>query len=817
MMVINNNIPALTTYGIVNNTSNALQKSIQKLSTGLRINSAADDAAGLSISEKMRAQINGLDRAVANAQDGVSLIQTAEGALTETHSILQRMRELSVQAANDTFTAQDRSYIQEEVDLLRDEIDHIGNTTTFNTKKLLNGDAAVLWSSSDLSTKAIVNGGLRNIDQFGQKKSVEGNYKITVKATPGDAEIQKTDIFKVKHEGVGYSRIGKTALTEADPTITDGIDDNKVDSITTDNLTTGIEYTVKAVGENADIGLTNVAYKVADSTANTLFTGTSFLTKATAGATAPVEKTYDLAFEVLGVSETGTHETGTTTVKLAVTGFQTSMDGTLKEINSEVTLTTTSGGDDAAASNQNITGIESDATQLLLTGSAFTRAAMRSMAVGDKVVVNSSNGAGGSSTGSQITVAYNSDPSKTTPDQTHTVNLADSVLKAGETANIGFMYLDKDTGELSKQKMSIKLSSNFGTGDFDTAGTIAKVMNYEIGDVAKSNVKLRDLDKFWDSQGNFMLEDPQTITITQGDGKTAKVTLYGHDTLQDVADKLNDAIANDLGQKKYVDDDGTDDFVNYVNTGKANTDESVAGTFVIRSAVAGKDGTLRFSSKSEDLINALSLNTLHNASESTYTVKIEDAHSGKLIVDETTITGNTLVGKLHENVDVEFDAMTGITATWNDSSKKFEYDATSAKTTTLHLADNTTVFQIGANKGDDMGINIGDMRSHALGLDKVLVTDHDSASRSIGVIDNAIDKVSTQRAKLGAYQNRLEHTMTNLQTSSENLTAAESRIRDTDMAKEMMNFTKLQIMLQAGNSMLAQANQLPQNVLSLIR
>ena len=135
----------------------------------------------------------------------------------------------------------------------------------------------------------------------------------------------------------------------------------------------------------------------------------------------------------------------------------------------------------------------------------------------------------------------------------------------------------------------------------------------------------------------------------------------------------------------------------------------------------------------------------------------------------------------------------------------------------LHLADNTTVFQIGANEGEDMGVNIGDMRSHALGLNEVLVTDRASAARSITVIDNALDKVSTQRAKLGAYQNRLEHTVNNLMVASENLTASESRIRDTDMAKEMMNFTKLNIMLQAGNAMLAQANQLPQNVLSLIR
>lgn len=118
-MRIYHNIPALFAYNALSNTNTALQKSINKLSTGLRINSAADDAAGLAISEKMRAQVNGLDKAVANAQDGISMIQTAEGALNETHSILQRMRELSVQAANDTLTSNDRQYIQLEVDQLR--------------------------------------------------------------------------------------------------------------------------------------------------------------------------------------------------------------------------------------------------------------------------------------------------------------------------------------------------------------------------------------------------------------------------------------------------------------------------------------------------------------------------------------------------------------------------------------------------------------------------------------------------------------------------------------------------------------------------
>ncbi|MDR1730808.1 MAG: hypothetical protein LBR61_01810 [Synergistaceae bacterium] len=276
-------------------------------------------------------------------------------------------------------------------------------------------------------------------------------------------------------------------------------------------------------------------------------------------------------------------------------------------------------------------------------------------------------------------------------------------------------------------------------------------------------------------------------------------------------DKLNTAIGQGLGQGQYTNDQK---FAQLGN-GAPNSALSTDGTIVISSVVTGSAGKLSFAGD-EDLLNALSLNTIKAAKESDYNITIADAHTGNILVDGVQVTGNKLIGLVHENVDVQFDSMLGITATMQtDGYYKYTYSTTGSDLY-LHLADNTTVFQIGANEGEDMGINIGDMRSTALGLDSVLVTDRESAARSITIIDNAIDKVSMQRAKLGAYQNRLEHTINNLTVASENLTAAESRIRDADMAKEMMNYTKLSILLQAGTSMLAQANALPQNVLSLL-
>ena len=138
-MVVQHNLSAINTNRQMGVVTDALQKSTEKLSSGYKINRAADDAAGLSISEKMRSQIRGLNKASDNAQDGISLIQVAEGALNETHSILQRMNELATQAANDTNTSTDRTAIADEIKQLNEELDRISTTTQFNKKNLLNG------------------------------------------------------------------------------------------------------------------------------------------------------------------------------------------------------------------------------------------------------------------------------------------------------------------------------------------------------------------------------------------------------------------------------------------------------------------------------------------------------------------------------------------------------------------------------------------------------------------------------------------------------------------------------------------------------
>lgn len=201
--------------------------------------------------------------------------------------------------------------------------------------------------------------------------------------------------------------------------------------------------------------------------------------------------------------------------------------------------------------------------------------------------------------------------------------------------------------------------------------------------------------------------------------------------------------------------------------------------------------------------------------ETRYTSSVYNAHSGKVIANGIKTTGNILSGII-PNTDIEFDSMAAIKSEWDENTKRYIFSEGETYSAVIHLKDNAAIFQTGANKGEDFMIQLDDTSCNALGISSVSVRTRETASRSISIIDRAINKISSQRSKIGAYENALEHTMSNLTTTSMNLTSAESRIRDADISKLMMDFVKLQIINQSGTSMLAQANQLPQSVLSLL-
>jgi len=240
-------------------------------------------------------------------------------------------------------------------------------------------------------------------------------------------------------------------------------------------------------------------------------------------------------------------------------------------------------------------------------------------------------------------------------------------------------------------------------------------------------------------------------------------------------------------------------------------------TLLIRSAIPGADGELKFSGD-EELLKALGLSTIQQSRESEFYVSTCDAHSSEIVSHLQKITGNKLYETISGSVDVRFDPLANTYVKWNELKKRFEFTAAEVVYSTyIHLADRATTLQIGANEGEDINVAIGNMSADALGVHKALVIDRNTAKRTITIIDNAITRVLNQKSKLGAYQNRLEYTANSLALSCGNLTASESRIRDLDIAKEMLNFTRLNILTQSAQAMLTQANQLPQNILQLFR
>jgi flagellin len=252
-MRINHNIAALNTHRQLNAASTAQGKSMEKLSSGLRINRAGDDAAGLAISEKMRGQIRGLDQASRNAQDGISLLQTAEGALNETHDILQRMRELAVQGSNGTNQPEDLDAIQSELDELVNEVNRIGDATEFNGKKLLDGS---LGNTPALSSDLTVANGINGVKING---TAADTYTLTVADNAGDTDITITNGSGVSQT---ISAVADPAAGQSSNITFDafGITLEVNSGLNAGNANTTLEtITVSADGVDLQIGSNNAA------------------------------------------------------------------------------------------------------------------------------------------------------------------------------------------------------------------------------------------------------------------------------------------------------------------------------------------------------------------------------------------------------------------------------------------------------------------------------------------------------------------------------------------------------------------------------
>ncbi len=781
-MVVQHNMTAMNTNRQLGISTGALAKSTEKLSSGYRINRAADDAAGLAISEKMRSQIRGLNQASTNAQDGISLIQTAEGALQESHSILQRMRELAVQAANGTETDEDRGNIQDEIAQLQDELDRIADTTEFNTMKLLNGDFSGVSATSTTSGP--------KYSQF------DGALSAFVTSNVADVKVSTTINATAGGESAIWDATGKNLTL---------------------NLAKDVTYSQEEIDkliENAkqeDSGAENVPAEVTVKFANGVYTA-----KGTTTGVATVAGKKAGSTTLLDTYTTEELTTGNTALKAAEKFKVTSNDASLEK----VTFTT-----NGTAGSEKATYDEATHELTLDLADSITY-------TNDDIaeILSKSNL-------SNITITTdNSFETGTTANKTDavTVTVANTVQNAPEyaakiTANTNANAVKNLNGTFSSTTkgtvLDVVSSGTTKAGDekavYDNGKltlTLAANTNYTQNDIDKI------LKKVEDGSGNPVTDETFKLKLDY-DFKTEATAA----TLTDATVATANA---PLKQSGIVITNDTDKYVGAntisITSNKYGADYNISIELDF-TAEEGQEGASvktnpSYNMEGEDLKKAI-------VSTGTYKLSLQAGkeYTEKDIEDILSKAGLDVTVKLSGNEENNgtdtpntlFITKNDITTTINLRGGTGIGDEDAFLTQKNYDTSSSTggmTLQVGANRGQTISFNIEDMSASALGVSgsSVRVDTQAAASKSLDAIDEGISRVSKQRSLLGAIQNRLEHTISNLDNTAENLQSAESSIRDVDMASEMVTFSKNNILQQAAQSMLAQANQSNQGVLSLL-
>ncbi|WP_234978357.1 flagellin N-terminal helical domain-containing protein [Bacillus tuaregi] len=867
-MKINHNIQALNAYRNLYQNQMNTSKNLEKLSSGLRINRAADDAAGLAISEKMRSQITGLKQAERNSLDGISLMQTAEGAMTEIHSMLQRMRELAVQASNDTNTTSDRQAIQLEVDQLNLEIDSIAAKTEFNTRKLLDGSSA---ADTQYIVGEMEKTNITQVPRVIDASLETGRYEIgvmneptlTYKLNQPGAGVSRADVIKIETDAIFRAdEAAKTNFTSA-PTIVDKqlqMEDASY-QVRVDDKT----YTPTLINETAGFTPANVTnFSISNSDTSTLAAG-SYTVEVSVNSTDNSKYDvrvsgpggYDKSLTGVALANELTFGTGTEEIKIAGGTLSSEGSATIDvALNKTFTPSSTSGNISDASGFQ-----ISNPNTTTLTAGDYTIDVAPNAGGGYDVTIT---GAGGAFTDTKTGVDITTDltfgtgtteitiaAGTITGDGNATVAVAlAQTYTPSLPANTG-ITADKlsvfkpESSELTAGEYTINVTNGATPGSYDisvtgpddynvvitnanpaseikigpdnqqiviAAGTINSAGSAKINIAATADISLEKLDKS-DGQYKQVGSAFNDVALTNG-----KVQLSGFEVdlnkgLIEGTSKF-DITASDLALGEYT--IVVSDYQLNSDGKKSATIEvfdptgSSIGQLASYIGEGGEEQTIGSSNGKQVKIDTSLITQAGTAKvqiENKLMVsvsKVKTDEDGNQIGDPTPITFQkeitTVNGKIqHGGLELTFGASA------RQGASQFD------------LTNKALSFQIGANKDQAVFIDVPELSTVKLGIDGINVMSQDGANDAIFRIDQAITEISATRSKLGATQNRLEHTINNLQVTSENLTSAESRIRDADMALEMTEFTKNNILNQSAQAMLSQANQLPQGILQLLQ
>ncbi len=781
-MTINTNAVSLNAQRNLGLSGNSLSTTMQRLSSGLRVNSAKDDAAGLAISQRMAAQSSGLNVAARNANDGISLAQTAEGALGKIGDMLQRQRELAVQASNATNSDTDRAALQSELSQLTSEIDRVAKTTSFNGQKLLDGAFSgsvfqVGANSGDnitvgTLTKATANG-LGDV-KFGSTSSVSinaANIKDFDKALSGmSMEVGGKTIAlnDVKAAASGEARLGqmvsaineKTADTGVTAFLAKGAKDGEFTiSLKSSNdgavLLKGFDSLAgepaPAVKSKVDFGAFEdaVAALNADNTSRTnadavirsleaQYKNAAGYVEGGAPKADSAAATIKAALDTMGLKADGTIDTtvATTTVQSTAQGLK--LNELLKADTQELNPVEKASKLDLAAAAQKYSGTA--------TGNATEAASV----IADlEVQVQSATG-------------YNK------------ANPAASTGVAKELATV-----------IADMKTAHAAFGTTGKADFETELTKLNALAVRDEYVASGPAKPSDLNfaATEDALDAFAVDKTAANAAAVVNALHAQIDSASGSVTEGMKKTLTDVVASLGGQ--------------------------LAGF------TAGTAGATGFTVDASKFADALKENNI-SLSGLAALVKADEAALNPGATPSELQAATDTVMKLNGEsavADVNKALETLNAQRVKEGQKEFETLAADAKPAEVEAALKDI-----QGKLDTLGLNIGgtEVTKHK-GIDTLDVSTQAGAWEAIKQIDSAIDQVNSARADLGALQTRFEKSIENIDIQNENISAARGRIVDADFATETANLSRAQILQQAGTAMVAQANQLPQQVLSLLR
>lgn len=880
-MQITHNIPALRALNSLNKTNLSADKHMRNLSSGLRINTAADDAAGLAISNKMQTQVRGLKRASMNSQDGISLVQTAEGALQEVQNMLQRMRELAVQGANGTLVEEDRRAIQDEVDQLKDQITSTSELTEFNRLKLLNGQ---------LDRRS-----------FTDNEKVSNVAYVSDTVQPGEYAIEVTKVgTKAKVDGIE----AKYASGHAGRV---NINGEEVDILETDTAEQVFEK-LRDVCQRVDLTLTR------DVGWGTPAGGKLHIESKEAGRDKYIEvntTSFELLNDIGLVSEPNKRLDIANGSDAEASLIYKGSDPSRPDYGFEKTATLSANGNRVTITDANYQKVFIDLNvneegTALKNGTKFLSAAEMLESI-EKY---------GQSPSSLNIVGFNFEFAKGSKLNGYTIQFKNdnSIASGASGVSSGAdVAVDKDrrvitiTGAIEKFKTddlktainnALKteldvtndlITSITGAYDKNKANKVEKITTEVSNWTKPSDIKIGNMKFEFTGTGNYAIGALADYSIEFSSGKPSgssttvgsvgvdttnkKITIYkinsgntttvesGWGTLTNIQGRLDTALAAaGIKLTSTVSTSGaatpkfSGQFSTTINVASQPPTVQIGDTkfVILKNSTTPASGYTDVLNGYKFVFNPGSPDPSASPDKNIDTVnKVINIYGDNLTVSGVIKQVNTALEGLGYSGSGGFIGLAPIDDNGNILSggdsrrgeKLFEVDPfmvgsnkvigglniSKANQDKLGTLDNSekidfTVLdagplqlQVGPNEGMHMEVQIPKLTSTALGLEFINMRTAKGASEAISLCDYAINEISAVRSKLGAYQNRLEYTINNLDVTSENTTAALSRIQDADMAEEMAEYTQKNVISQAGINMLSQANQRPQQVLQLLQ